>query len=688
MFLLAAISLFAASGSPNEMGSPTAREHVSYASQSVTPEGMASASAPVDLSASPDAIRSTRSSFAAHWKAIKGATGYRLEVSDSSSFNNHVAGYEGLDVGAATSWMVTGLNPGTTYYYRVTTASDAAGPIAQTQGTSATTAAGTGLIINPTFDSSITDAPNAVAIEAMITHAIAVYESLFSDPVTVSMRFRYSTTLPDGTAFPHNVIAVSRYVIYSPPWSTYINSLLADAKTSVDTTANASLPSSPLSANIVTASANGRALGGNTPPAMFDDGSVAVGGPYDGIVTLNAATSYSFVRPASSGFVDAQSETEHEMDEVLGLGSYLDGSGSNLRPQDLFSWSSNGVRNITTGGTRYFSINGGSTAIVFFSQVAGFDHGDWQSASCPQAFPYVQNAQRCAGQVADVSQTSPEGINLDAIGYDAIFPRGQLLNIATRMEVLGNDKVLIGGFIVSGTEAKKIIIRGIGPSLHLSGPLADPTLELHQGNTLLTSNDNWKINDQTGQSQEAVIAATTLEPSNDLESAMVATLNPGTYSVVMAGKNGGTGIGVIEVYDLDQNADARLANISSRGFVDTNDNVMIGGFVVGGPTGEDGRVLIRALGPSLTNLGVADALSDPSLELHDGNGMTIATNDNWKVRSDGTSQEAEIESTTTEPTNDFESALVRILLPGNYTAVVRGNNNGTGVGLVEIYNLQ
>jgi hypothetical protein len=346
------------------------------------------------------------------------------------------------------------------------------------------------------------------------------------------------------------------------------------------------------------------------------------------------------------------------------------------------------VRNTSTAGTRYFSIDGGSTAIVFFNQIAGFDHGDWQSASCPQAFPYVQNAQRCAGQVADVSRTSPEGINLDAIGYDAIFPKGQLLNIATRMEVLGNDKVLIGGFIVSGTDAKKIIIRGIGPSLQLSGPLADPTLELHQGNTLLTTNDNWKIDDQTGQSQEAEVEATTLQPGNDLESAIVAILNPGTYSVVMAGKNGGTGIGLVEIYDLDQNANARLANISSRGFVDTNDNVMIGGFVVGGPTGEDGRVLIRALGPSLTNLGVTDALSDPTLELHDGNGMTIASNDNWKMRSDGTSQEAEIESTTTEPTNDFEAALVRILVPGNYTVVVRGNNNGTGVGLVEIYNLQ
>jgi len=144
----------------------------------------------------------------------------------------------------------------------------------------------------------------------------------------------------------------------------------------------------------------------------------------------------------------------------------------------------------------------------------------------------------------------------------------------------------------------------------------------------------------------------------------------------------------VEVYDLAQSANARLGNISSRGFVDTGDNVMIGGFIVGGPTGENGRVLVRALGPSLTNSGVAGALSDPTLELHDGNGATIASNDNWKLRSDGGSQQAEIESTSIAPTNDLESALLRDLAPGNYTAIVRGNNNATGVGLVEVYNLQ
>jgi hypothetical protein len=478
-------------------------------------------------------------------------------------------------------------------------------------------------------------------------------------------------------------------VVYSPSWNTYISALQADAKTGNDATANASLPPNPLSANIIPSSANGRALGGDTPPAMFADSSVAAGGPYDGILTLNSGAPYQFVRPPNSADYDAQTAVEHEIDEILGLGSRLNASGSNLRPQDLFSWSSSGVRNISRAGSRYFSIDGGNTVIVNFNQTAPFDFGDWQSDPCPQANPDVQNAFSCRGQTSDISETSPEGINLDVIGYDRVPPPdGQLLNISTRMKVLQGDQVLIGGFIVSGSDLKKIIVRGIGPSLSVNGPLADPTLELHQGNTILATNDNWKINDQTGQSQEADIQATTIPPRNDLESAIVATLSPGSYTAVLAGKNGGTGVGLVEVYDLAQGANSRLANISSRGFVNTGDNVMIGGFIAGGPSGDSARVLVRALGPSLTNSGVAGALGDPTLELHDGNGATIASNDNWKFRPDGTSQQAEIEATTIPPTNDLESALVRVLPPGNYTAVVRGTNNSTGIGLVEVYNLQ
>ena len=266
----------------------------------------------------------------------------------------------------------------------------------------------------------------------------------------------------------------------------------------------------------------------------------------------------------------------------------------------------------------------------------------------------------------------------------------QLLNISTRMRVLTGEQVLIAGFIITGTDPKKVIIRGIGPSLNGVGvTLSDPTLELHQGGTTLATNDNWKINDQTGQSQEADIRATTIPPANDLESALVATLNPGAYTAILAGKNGGTGVGLVEVYDLAQAANSKLANISTRGFVDTGNNVMIGGLIVGGSGGGSAKVIVRALGPSLTGSGIAGALGDPTLELHDGNGTTLATNDNWKINDQtGQSQQAEIEATTIPPTNDLESALVATLAPGNYTAIVRGKNNTTGVGLVEVYNLQ
>ncbi len=207
----------------------------------------------------------------------------------------------------------------------------------------------------------------------------------------------------------------------------------------------------------------------------------------------------------------------------------------------------------------------------------------------------------------------------------------QLLNIATRLKVQTDANVLIGGFIITGTDPKKVLIRGIGPSLSnfFSGILADPTLELHQGSTTLATNDNWKTKSD-GTSQQAEIAATTIPPTNDLESAILATLAPGAYTAILAGKSGGTGIGVVEVYDLDQAANSKLANISTRGFVDTDNNVLIGGLIVGGGSGGGtAKVIVRALGPSVP---VDGALGDPTLELHNGSGPTIATDDNWKTR--------------------------------------------------------
>ena len=284
--------------------------------------------------------------------------------------------------------------------------------------------AGTGasgaLVINATFDTSITNDANSTAIETMINNALSIYESLFNDPITVSILFRYSATDPHGTALPPGALAHSNWVFYTEPWNTYINALTADATTANDATANASLPASAVSTNMRPSSANGRAVSLNTPPAMFVDGSVGPGGPYDGIVTLNSNQPFGFTRPPTTAIYDARRSTEHEIDEVLGFGSYLTLGGSDLRPQDLFSWSAAGMRNLMSSGSRYFSIDGGATNIVGFNQNASGDFGDWLSDACPQGNPYVQNAFSCQDQAMDVIPTSPEGINLDVIGYDLI----------------------------------------------------------------------------------------------------------------------------------------------------------------------------------------------------------------------------------------------------------------------------
>ena len=255
----------------------------------------------------------------------------------------------------------------------------------------------------------------------------------------------------------------------------------------------------------------------------------------------------------------------------------------------------------------------------------------------------------------------------------------QPLNISTRMDVQTGDQVLIGGFIITGNEPKEVLLRAIGPSLaafNIPNVLADPVLELHGSDgSLITMNDNWR------DTQESDIVATGLQPTDDLESAILATLDPGSYTAIVSGNGGVTGIGLVEGYDLNQAADSQLANISTRGFVEAGANVMIGGFILGGANG-DLNVLVRALGPSLTALGVDNALADPTLELHDAQGTLIQSNDNWKDM-----QESEIEATGLPPTNDLESAIFATLAPGAYTAIVAGNGDTSGVGLVEVYSL-
>lgn len=256
----------------------------------------------------------------------------------------------------------------------------------------------------------------------------------------------------------------------------------------------------------------------------------------------------------------------------------------------------------------------------------------------------------------------------------------QLRNISTRLGVQTGENVLIGGFIVTGHSPKRYLLRGIGPSLtaaHISGALADPVLELHRPGGSVTTNDNWR------STQQAEIQATGAQPTDDFESAILATLDPGTYTVVLRGHDNGTGVGLVEVYDLDAALDAQLANISSRGFVSGGENVLIGGIIVGPSSAVSNSMLIRAIGPSLASSGVDNALADPTLELRDSDGTLLMANDDWRA-----SQEAAIAATGVPLSNNKESAVLATLATGSYTAIVRGKGGATGVCLVEVYNLR
>jgi outer membrane protein assembly factor BamB len=260
-------------------------------------------------------------------------------------------------------------------------------------------------------------------------------------------------------------------------------------------------------------------------------------------------------------------------------------------------------------------------------------------------------------------------------------PAAQALNLSTRMNVQTGANVGIGGFIITGTGPKHLLLRAIGPSLTGSGvpnPLADPVLELHgPGGFVTVTNDNWRDD----QAQEALIIASGIQPTNDFESAIDAILSPGTYTAIVSGKDGVTGTGLVEVYDLSPAAPAKLANISTRAFVGSGSDIVIGGFILGGNSGSD-RIAVRGIGPSLTAQGVPDALADPVLELRNGNGALLVSNNDWQ---DNPAQAAELIAAGLAPTDDLESGIATTLPPGTYTALLAGLNDGTGVGLVEVY---
>ena len=303
-------------------------------------------------------------------------------------------------------------------------------------------------------------------------------------------------------------------------------------------------------------------------------------------------------------------------------------------------------------------------------------------------FPYY-----CAAHVREATEV---GKVIVATPTPTPPPSTTLRNISTRALAQTGNNVMIGGFIVQGTGPKRVIIRAIGPELThfgITNPLANPTLELHnESGALIASNDNWQTTIPGGiitTNQVNAIQNSGHTPTVASESAIIANLQPGNYTAIVSGVNNTTGVALVEVYDLSPAASSSLGNISSRAFVQTGQNVMIGGLIVQGTAAK--RVIIRAIGPELTQHGITSALANPTLELYNGTGALVASNDNWQTTILGglitTNQANEIQNSGHAPTAASESAIIANLQPGNYTAIVRGANNTTGVALVEVYDL-
>jgi uncharacterized delta-60 repeat protein len=430
------------------------------------------------------------------------------------------------------------------------------------------------------------------------------------------------------------------------------------------------------------------------------DGKILVAGRFysiggqtrHGVARLEATTGLadSFDANASGpeGFT-ANSAIAVQTDGKVLLGGYFTSIGG--QPRDGFARLSNdtaALQNLSATKTAITWTRGGSspqfTRVTFESSNDNVNYTPMGNGTAAGSnwtltglgLPIAQTIYlRARGYYLGGPNNGSESI-MESVRNAFIARPSTLANISTRLRVQTGDNAMIGGFIITGTEPKTVIVRGIGPSLPLPGRLADPVIEVHgSSGALLATNDNWRDD----QNQQHVIDAG-IAPANDLESALWGILNPGDYTVVLRGKNGATGIALFEVYDVDHTVDSKLANVSTRGFVDTGDNIMVGGAIIIGSL--PAQVIFRAIGPSLTSFGVPNALADPVLELYDGNGGLIAINYDW--RDD---QEAEIIATGIPPSNNLECAIVRDLIPGNYTAIVRGLNGTTGIAVVEAYGL-
>jgi len=315
--------------------------------------------------------------------------------------------------------------------------------------------------------------------------------------------------------------------------------------------------------------------------------------------------------------------------------------------------------------------------------------------SAPRSLAFDRDGNLFIGEFSgnSIRKVAPNGSSSFFFPHDPLTfigglafepPTAQVTNISTRASVQTGQGITIGGFIVTGTDSKTVLLRGLGPTLgqppfNLAGVLADPTLQLFDGSgSPVRFNDNWK------DTQQIPIQSTGLAPPNDLESAILEDLQPGKYTAFLSGKNGTSGIGLVEVYDIDPGVFAELTNVSTRGFVGTGDSVMIAGFITTGGNGSS-QVVVRGIGPTLAAppFNITGTLADPVVTLVDQNGTVVKTNDDWK-----NTQQAAIQATGFAPPNDLESAMVVTVATGKYTAILSGKNGGTGIGLVEVYKLK
>jgi hypothetical protein len=476
--------------------------------------------------------------------------------------------------------------------------------------------------------------------------------------------------------------------------------LLAGGRTYPDVSGSAQLYD-PASGTVVATGSLGTARAWHTATLLANGKVLVTGGATGQTITSGPLTSAELYDPTSGTWTATGSLSAVRYSSTTTLlpdGKVLVAGGSNssgfLASAELYdptsgTWTATGSLSSGRSGHSATLLPNGKVLVVggggdsgFLASAESYDpaSGTWSVSGSLVTTRQSHTATLLPnGKVLIAGGSNDTGALASAELYGPQSPSAQLLNVATRLKVLTGDNVLIGGFIITGTDSKKVLILGVGPSLSqfFSGSLADPTLELYQGNTLLQMNDNWKSD------QQAEVEATGAQPSNELESAIVRTLDPGSYTAILRGKGDATGIGVVQAYDLNQAANSKFGNIATRGFVDSGDNAMIGGFIIGSANGGSSTVVVRAIGPSLTNFGVSGALPDPTIDLHDGNGATIAFNDNW---ADDANQGSIPQSL--KPSDPHESALYRVLPSGTYTAIMRGTGSSTGIGLIEVYNVQ